>query len=350
MLDDALERTGPVGRIVAFLGEELLRFVGQRETDVLLIEAFQQALQLDVDDAGDFFVGQSVENDRFVDAVEELRTEVSSQRFHHATVAFVDRQILHDELAADVGGHDDDRVLEIHRPALTVGDASVIKDLKKDVENIAVGFFHFVEKDDGIRMATDGFGQLSALIVSDIARRRADEPRHGVLLHVFAHVEAHDGLLVVEEEFGQRLAQLGFAHAGGSEEHEGTDRPVFVLQSGPRAAHGVGDRFDGLGLSDHALHEPLFHFDQLLTFTFLQARDRDAGPSGNHLGHVVFGHFFAQELPPALLGQLLVVRLELGGELRNLSVLDLARLGEIPLTLGQFELVFQILDLLGQLA
>jgi hypothetical protein len=36
-----------------------------------------------------------------------------------------------------------------------------------------------------------------------------------VLLAVLAHVDAHHGALVVEEELGERLGQLGLADAGG---------------------------------------------------------------------------------------------------------------------------------------
>ena len=44
----------------------------------------------------------------------------------------------------------------------------------------------------------------------------------------------------VEQELGQRLAQLGLAHAGRPEEEERADRPVRVLQARARAADGVG--------------------------------------------------------------------------------------------------------------
>ena len=37
-----------------------------------------------------------------------------------------------------------------------------------------------------------------------------------MLLHELAHVDADHGVLVVEEHFGERLAELGFAHAGGA--------------------------------------------------------------------------------------------------------------------------------------
>ena len=63
-----------------------------------------------------------------------------------------------------------------------------------------------------------------------------------VLLHVFAHVDADHGVLVVEEEFGERARELGFADAGRAEEDERADRPVLILQAGARAAHGVRRR------------------------------------------------------------------------------------------------------------
>ena len=50
------------------------------------------------------------------------------------------------------------------------------------------------------------------------------------------------GLLVVKQELGERLAQLGLADAGRAQEQERADRPVRVLQAGARAAHRVRDR------------------------------------------------------------------------------------------------------------
>jgi hypothetical protein len=60
-------------------------------------------------------------------------------------------------------------------------------------------------------------------------------------------------VLVVEQELGQRLGQLGLADAGGAEEQERADRPVRVLQPGARAAHGLGDRLHRLVLTDTRL-------------------------------------------------------------------------------------------------
>ena len=62
--------------------------------------------------------------------------------------------------------------------------------------------FDFVEQDDAVGLAAHGFGQLAAFVVPHIAGRRTDEPRHGMLFHVLAHVEAHDVLFAVKERFG----------------------------------------------------------------------------------------------------------------------------------------------------
>ena len=101
--------------------------------------------------------------------------------------------------AADVGGHDDEGVFEIHRASLTVGEPAVVEDLQQHVENVVVRLLHFVEEDHAIGFAPDGFGELAAFLVADVAGRRAEEPRHRVFLHVFAHVEAHNIVLAVKE-------------------------------------------------------------------------------------------------------------------------------------------------------
>src|SRR5437660_609477 len=79
--------------------------------------------------------------------------------------------------------------------------------------------------------ASQGLGELPALVVPDVAGRRADEPRDGVLLLVLAHVDADHGPLVVEQEVGERPGQLGLAHARRAEEQERPDGPVRVGQA-----------------------------------------------------------------------------------------------------------------------
>ena len=95
--------------------------------------------------------------------------------------------------------------------------------------------------------------------------------------------------LVVEQERGERLGQLGLADAGRAQEDERADRPVGVLQAGARAPHGGRDGLDRLVLADHALGQRLLHAQQLVALAFEHAVDGNAGPARDDLGDVVGG-------------------------------------------------------------
>jgi len=80
-----------------------------------------------------------------------------------------------------------------------------------------------------------------------------------VRLAVLAHVDAHQRIFVIEHEPGQRLGQLGLAHAGRAEEDERADRAARVLEAGAGAADGVGDGADRRLLADDPLLEHFLH-------------------------------------------------------------------------------------------
>ena len=93
-----------------------------------------------------------MEQDGFVDAVEELGAEMCLSISLTAASTSHSGASLHASFwiswRADVAGHDDDGVLEIHGAALAVGEPAVVEDLKQHVEHIAMGLFDFVEQDD----------------------------------------------------------------------------------------------------------------------------------------------------------------------------------------------------------
>ena len=53
---------------------------------------------------------------------------------------------LHDVLAADVRGHEQDGVAEVDRPALAVGQAAVVEYLEQDVEDVRMRLLDLVEE------------------------------------------------------------------------------------------------------------------------------------------------------------------------------------------------------------
>ena len=137
--------------------------------------------------------------------------------------------MVHQELGAEVRGHDDQRVAEIDRAPLAVGEPAVVEHLQQDVEHVRMCLLDLIEQHDLVGTPPHRLGKRTALLVADVARRRADQPRHRVLLHVFRHVDADERSLVVEQELGQRLGELGLADTSRSQEHERSDRPMRIL-------------------------------------------------------------------------------------------------------------------------
>ena len=339
-LHQAAQRTGAVRRIVPGVRQPLARRIRHVERDAAFGQTRGHLRHLDVHDAAELVPGQRMEDHQLVETVDELRLELHVHGVHHGLALGVLVQIgLDQELRAQVRGHDQDRVLEVHGPALAIGQTAVVEHLQEHVEDLGVRLLHLVEQHHRIRAAAHGLGQLAALLIADVARRRADQAGHGGLLHVLAHIDAHHGLLVVEQEVGERLGELGLAHAGGAEEQERAGRAVRVGDAGARAAHRVGHGLDGLLLADHPFAEVLLHVQELLVFALHEAADGDAGPVGDDLRHGVGVHMVGHHRFVGGFGRVRLVGGAFGGgefllDGRDFAVQDAAGLLEVAFTRG----------------
>ena len=164
-----------------------------------------------------------------------------------------------------------------------------------------------------------------------------------MLLHELRHVDAHHRLLGVEQELGERLAELGLADARRSEEQERTVRPARIGEAGARAADGVRDDAHGLFLADDAPRQRVLHAQQLLLLALEHLRDRDAGPLRDDLGDLLVGDAVAHELGGRALGGLRFgdALLEFG----DAPVLQLGHLREIAPAARGIELELHLLEL-----
>jgi hypothetical protein len=122
----------------------------------------------------------------------------------------------------------------------------VVHDLQQDVEHVRVRLLDLVEQDDAVRMLVDLVGQEAALVVADVAWRRADQPADRVPLHVLRHVEAQQ---LDAQRGGQLLGDLGLADAGGPAEQVAADRLLRVAEAGAGHLHGRGQLLDRLVLA-----------------------------------------------------------------------------------------------------
>ena len=81
---------------------------------------------------------------------------------------------------------------------------------------------------DAVRMLGHRLGQLAALVEADVARRRADQPRHRVAFHVLRHVEADQ----LDAQAIRELARdLGLADARRTAEQEVADRLARIAEA-----------------------------------------------------------------------------------------------------------------------
>ncbi len=164
-----------------------------------------------------------------------------------------------------------------------------------------------------------------------------------MLLHELRHIDTHQGLFGIEEECGQRLAQLGFAHPGGTEEQEGTIGSVGIGQAGTGAPDSIGYGFDGFILPYHPLMQGCLHFQQLFTLAFQHLGYRDAGPLGYDFSDLLLSYFIAQQFHFHHFR--LRCHVQLLFQFRNTAILQLGHFGQIATAAGLLQIDSSLLQI-----
>ena len=165
-----------------------------------------------------------------------------------------------------------------------------------------MGLLDLVEQHHLVRTAAHGLGELPAGVVTDVARRRADEPRHRVRLGVLRHVETGHRRLGVKERLGDGLGRLGLADTGRAEKKERADGPASVEARGV-APQDVGDAREPGAMPDHALGQERFEREHALAVGLEQALHRHVGELGDHLGDALRSHVACRAAPGARPGE-----------------------------------------------
>ena len=256
----------------------------------MLDQPLEDLGQLVLDDGLEVFLGERLEDDHIVDAVEEFGPEVALDLLVEDVLHFVkvglgrllaeaEPGLVLDQLGADVAGHDEDDVLEVDAAAEAVGEAAFVHDLKQHVVDVGMRLLDFVEQEHGVGAPPDAFGQLPALLVADVSWRGTDQTADVVFFHELAHVEPDQGVAIAEEELGQRLGQKRFADAAGAEEDETAHGPVRVLHATAAAADGLGHGGDRFVLRNDRAVQLGFKLQQALGFLLLE-------PGQGHAGHI----------------------------------------------------------------
>ena len=361
-LDVPLQGAGAVDRVIAAVDDGVLGRVGDNQFQLFVLQTLAQVGQHQVNDGADFGLGQALVVDNVVQTVQELGAELALEQLVNSVSGLVGQlvaavgaalfQILQNQVGAQVRRQDDDGVLEVHRAALAVGNAAIVQHLQQDIEHVRVGLFDLIEQHNAVGVAAHGLGQLAALLIADVSRRRTDQTRDAEFLHILGHVDTDHVLLVVKQGLRQRLGQLGLADARGAEEQEAADGAVRIRDAGAGAQDSVRNLLHGLVLADDPLMQRVRQTEQFLAFAFDELGDRDAGPAGDDVRNFFFRYAVTKQAGFFLcLGQLFFfLQLLLQGG--QLAVLQLTGLGVVAgagrlfdLGLGGFHLGAQALHL-----
>ncbi len=217
---------------------------------------------------------------------------------HHLRLDLLGRLVLAERgeiLRAEVRGQDDDRVGEIDRAALAVGQAAVVEHLQQDVEHVAVRLLDLVEQHDLVGPPPHRLGQHAAFLIADIARRSADQPRDRMLLHELATCRC--GPSRARRRTGIRRAPWSARSCRRrSGRGTGTSRAAGSGPAGPARARRTAADTAFTASSWPITRAPIscFHLEQLLALALHHPLDRDSGPAADDAGDVLVGDFLAQ--------------------------------------------------------
>ena len=295
-LNSAAQRTRTVGEVGALGHDLVIGRIGELDVHAVGDQTLAQVVHQQVRDLGEILARELLEHHDVVDAVEQLGAEQALELAHRTATdltrgkallaggAKAHARILRDLAGAHVGRHDDHGVAEIDRLALAIGQAALLQHLQQNVEDIGVRLLDLVEQHDRVRVATNGLGELAALVVTDVTRRATDELGDLELATELGHVEADERVLAAKEVFGERLGELGLARAGGTQEDKAAAGATRILERRAAAAHGLGNGLDSLVLTDDARLEHAFGLQQATALALGKRGHRHARGHGHDIG------------------------------------------------------------------
>ena len=145
-------------------------------------------------------------------------------------------------------------------------------------------------------MAADGLGQLTALVIADISRRRADQTGYAECFSMYSLMSIRTMFFSSSNSAcASALASSVLPTPVGPRNRKRAERTVRVLDARTGAQDGLAHALDGFVLPDDALMQRVLQVQQLLALALHQLRDRDARPAADDSGDFLLRHLVAQQ-------------------------------------------------------
>mmetsp|Transcript_18269 Transcript_18269/g.42587 ORF Transcript_18269/g.42587 Transcript_18269/m.42587 type:complete len:234 (+) Transcript_18269:702-1403(+) len=152
-----------------------------------------------------------------------------------------------------------------------------------------MSLLHLIKKHQAVRLAANAIGELTLLIVSDVAWRTANELGHRMSFHELTHVQANHGFFLSKVCCSKCLAQLCLANACRATEDERSNRSIWVLEASASSTHSLGDSCHGLILPDDTVVKGILQLDKAGRFVGGDLLNRNTSPLRDNCSYVVLG-------------------------------------------------------------
>ena len=129
---------------------------------------------------------------------------------------------------------------------------TIIKNLKHHIEDVRMRFFNFIKENHAVWSAAYFFRQLTTFVIPNIAWWRTNHLAGRMLFHIFTHVHANHGVLVVKHKLSQGFRKFCFTHTGWPHKNKGTNRAFIVCYTCTRATNGTCHGVNCFLLSDYS--------------------------------------------------------------------------------------------------
>ena len=139
-LDHPLDGARTELRVVPLVGYLLHGGIGVGQRDAIGGKGLDHPIELQPYHLRDLLLGEGTEDGDLIDTIEELGADPLLEHIHHLSPYLANDLIgirlrhaleaLTDQVTTHIGGHDDDRILEVRRPTLIVRQATVVQYLE----------------------------------------------------------------------------------------------------------------------------------------------------------------------------------------------------------------------------
>ena len=204
---------------------------------------------------------------------------------------------------------------------------------------------NLIKQDNAVWFTTNSLCKLTAFFVSYISRRRSDQTRYRIFLHVLTHIDSYHILLIIKQSGCQCLGKFCLTNTGRSKEQERSNRFGRVFDSCFGTKDCICNKTYTFILSDHTFMQFILQTKKFRSLAFSQFRYRNTCPTGDNPCNLIICDSFMYQTAVTFF-DLFFFDFQLLLSLRKFSVLQFCCFFQIVILFCFLDLFIDVINLL----